>query len=247
MKFDVSIWILQRLAELRVAPPLLGSGHYNNRAFVIQQFIDGSYPDPRWFVEHVSEIARIIRRYQSDGPLRSVMSADKAPSYRQHVARELSTLKERVKKRALPAFISPAFRDGFGRFEEQAENLEKVALVPTHADPNYKNFLLMGDQVFMIDWDAITLSDPLRDVGPLLWWYVPKGKWGEFFDAYGEHLNQNLLDRLYCWTTRESLAVALWLEERGDRTEVHDFLEDFAAAIGHKDNPHRVSDSRWRC
>ncbi|MGH2397215.1 MAG: phosphotransferase [bacterium] len=207
VKFDVSDHLLKRLAELRVAPPLLASGHHGGRPFVIQQFVAGPYPERRWFAEHLSELAAFIRTYQNDERLRALLTAKRDPHYRQHIADELDAMRGQLETASSPIICSDLIRDGFRRLQAQAKVLEEVKLVPTHTDPNRKNFILSGEQFVMIDWDDLFLSDPLRDVGLLLWWYVPKDKWKEFFGAYGQTVDRALLHRLYWWAAQRSLAI----------------------------------------
>jgi len=124
-------------------------------------------------------------------------------------------------------------------FEAQAGYLQEVSLVPTHGDPNRKNFLLLNEQLFMVDWDELIVSDPMRDTGPFLWWHASPQTWGEFFDSYGDPLDNPKLDRLYWWAARQSLQVALWTaNEAGAPRETEAFLEDFKAGVAQQDNPH---------
>jgi thiamine kinase-like enzyme len=111
-------------------------------------------------------------------------------------------------------------------------------MVPAHNDPNNKNFLLAGDRIYIIDWDDIVLSDPLRDTGLLLWWYVPGRKWREFFTTYEQPLNESTLQRIYWWGARASLRVALWYDRKRDEQAVGAFVTDFLAVLNRRQNPH---------
>ncbi len=120
----------------------------------------------------------------------------------------------------------------------QAQSLQPVKLVPVHPDPNTKNMLLVGNVLHTVDWDDIILSDPMRDAGQLLWWYVARKQWDEFFAAYSLPLDGALMRRIYWWAARTSFAIALWHVEHS-----HDcmpFLKDFVAAIHGEGNPHAV-------
>ncbi len=43
----------------------------------------------------------------------------------------------------------------------------------------------------MVDWDDIRLSDPMQDIGLLLWWYVAREYWPAFFQNYGLPIMNN--------------------------------------------------------
>ena len=109
-------------------------------------------------------------------------------------------------------------------------------LVATHGDPNRKN-LILTDGVYLVDWDDLALSDPLRDIGQLLWWYVPRNKWKHFFEHFGLDTD-DAPDGLYWWVAAESLDVAIKLAEGRDHLHAQEFLDDFAAAIEQHANPH---------
>ena len=85
----------------------------------------------------------------------------------------------------------------------------------------------------------VPLSDPLRDSGLLLWWYVKRENWPPFFQAYGLHCDDLLLERLFWWTARTSLAIALW--QVAHKQEPTNFLQDFLAALHREDIPHGAS------
>ena len=90
----------------------------------------------------------------------------------------------------------------------------------------------------MVDWDNLQPSDPMRDAGLLLWWYVSPTQWPIFFQAYGLLLDENLVNRIYWWAARTSFAIALWhVEHEFDCTA---FLQDFLAALNRFDNPRAI-------
>ena len=90
----------------------------------------------------------------------------------------------------------------------------------------------------MVDWDDIRLSDPMQDIGLLLWWYVAQERWQDFFQNYGLPMEHQLTARIFWWAARSSFAIALWhIEHHYDCTP---FLKDFIAAIRKESNPHAV-------
>jgi len=133
---------------------------------------------------------------------------------------------------------TPEVTAAFDTLKVQAKHLQAVELMPIHADPNTKNILLVGDSLLMVDWDDIRLSDPMQDVGLLLWWYVAKGQWQEFFQCYGLAMDEQLEERIFWWTARSSLAIALW--HVAHSFDCEPFLKDFMAAVRKESNPHAV-------
>jgi len=103
-------------------------------------------------------------------------------------------------------------------------------LVPTHGDISPKNFLITSDGPLMVDWDDMALADPMRDLGPLLWWYFPPAEWPGFLERYGTMLSRALNQRIYWWAACISLDVTAGLLEREYREDAEGFLNDFLAA-----------------
>lgn len=242
VKFDVEPKPLKRLGELRVAPALLHGGLYKDRRFVIQQYVAGDYPSREWLQGQLDLVGAFVARYHHDEQLGNLLTPDlKSVGYESSIASEMTDLQRRVAEDGSSLPTTSPFRKIFEKFTAQASDLQGECLVPTHGDPNTKNFLVSGEDLFMIDWDELALADPMRDVGPFLWWYVPRAKWREFFESYGEPLDEKARDRICWWAARQSLHVALWSSHNvGKAGEVKQFLDDFAAAVARRENPHHL-------
>lgn len=241
IKFNVPIAALQRLGEIGVAPRVLASGTSHGQSYIVQEYIAGDYPDWRWFASHLPELAVFTRRYHHDQPLTSLLAANATISYHEHIAQNLAALEKQLQSLQADELHTPEIIFGFDKLKSQANHLHQfhpVPLVPVHPDPNTKNMLLFADTLLMVDWDDIQLSDPMRDIGPLLWWYVSKDQWPLFFAEYGLEMDVNLLERIFWWAARISLAITLWHIEH--QFEYRAFLQDFLAAISMESNPHAV-------
>ena len=241
IKFDVPIAALQRLGEIGVAPRVLASGIAADQPYIIQEYIAGSYPDWRWFASHLPELAAFTRRYHHDQPLTSLLAANTITSYQEHIAQDLATLEKQFHTLQAGELHTPEITSALEKLKSQANHLQPlhpVPLVPVHPDPNTKNMLLFADRLLMVDWDDIQLSDPLRDVGLLLWWYVSKDQWPLFFQMYGLQIDDNLIERIFWWAARTSFAIALWHVEH--HYDCRAFLQDFLAAVNMDSNPHAV-------
>ncbi|MHB8645678.1 MAG: phosphotransferase [Thermomicrobiales bacterium] len=239
LKFDVDGTALSRLAELRVAPALLGCGRANGRQYVIQEYIEGTYPDRAWFSQHLPDLARFITRYHMDEELTRLLAPSNAISYADHLRQKIERLEQGMNHARTVPLRTQQARDGFRQLVRQTRQLQPSPLVATHADPNNTNFRLARDRFYLLDWDDIQLSDPLRDIGLLLWWYVPRAQWSEFFTVYGMALDDAVLHKVYWWSAYASLGVAQWFDEHTqDAARVEAFLLDFSAALNRRDNPH---------
>ena len=235
IKFDVPIEAIQRLSEIQVAPRIVASGLYEGSPYVVQEYINGRYPDWRWFANHLPYLAAFIRCYHSDDQLASLLAQKMTTHYAEHVYVDLSALETRFKSLDADGLHAPEIVRAFDKLKNHAHTLSSDKLVPVHPDPNTKNMLLVDTRLMMVDWDDLQLSDPMRDAGLLLWWYVSPKLWPIFFRAYGLVLDEYLVDRIYWWAARTSFAIALWHEEH--EFDCTDFLQDFIAALNKFDNP----------
>jgi aminoglycoside phosphotransferase (APT) family kinase protein len=95
-----------------------------------------------------------------------------------------------------------------------------VPLVPVHTDPSPANVLVTPDRTYLEDWNGFRLSDPLRDIGLLLWWFVSPERWVAALRRFWlpDAASLAAIDRVYWWSAVTSLRVALWIDRQGCMT-----------------------------
>ncbi|HEX8599258.1 MAG TPA: phosphotransferase [Chloroflexia bacterium] len=237
IKFDVEAPALQRVAELGVAPRVLAAGRHEGRLYIVQEYLEGIRPEREWFSRHLPQLASLIQVYHSDPLLTALLSKGKQIKHAEHIESELKGFETQLaglSDSLHRAELSPLMFE----LRDQARSFEPTNLVPTHADPNFYNFLVAGERIYLLDWDAVSLSDPMRDVGPLLWWYVPPDKWHEFFAALNVQMSDQTAHKVYWWAARQSCMVALLFAGSAYPEYALPFIEDFRAALHGQANPH---------
>lgn len=234
VKFDAPTVAWSRLAEIEATPPMLARGYFAERPYIIQAFWGGQHPIRRWYGAHSNLVASFVRSYHTDEPLRELLHDCSSQSCVEHLWAEIGRIEHTLTKASAKQFSTPRFQHTFALFKAQATSLSRFRFVPIHADPNSANILVRSDQMIMVDWDDVTLSDPMRDIGLLLWWYFPQDSWLEFSRIYGAEFDR---DRIFWWVARQSLEVALYFEQKGKVDMVASFLKDFYHAVGHHENP----------
>ncbi len=185
IKLDAPIAALKRLGEIGAAPRVLASGIADGLPYVVQEYIVGSYPDWRWFAKHLPLLAEFLRRYHTDESLTALLSVNTITGYAEHIAFDLEALEEQFRSLQAAELHTTEIELAFERLKECSKHLQSAALAPIHPDPNTKNMLLSGDgdALVMVDWDDVQLSDPMRDAGLLLWWYVRAAPVGRVFSS----------------------------------------------------------------
>ncbi len=221
IKLDVDGVGLDRLSHIEVAPRLLYHGEQQGRRYIIQQYVEGTHPDRAWCRAHIGEIAQLMRRYHYNRELCDELALVRATDPASHVAEAIKDLK---------AGPHPYAAREIEVLENTAHSAILDELAPVNIDPNPTNFLV-ARRLYMIDWDNITLSDPMKDISMLLWRYVDRDVWNTFFDSYGIDfgvLQQRI--RFYWWLAHGSLVVAQWFTKRGDDREARSYMRDFINA-----------------
>lgn len=196
---------LKRLSTLGIAPKVL----YADRYIIIQEFVEGIHPTLGWISNNYKNFSSLIKRYHSDEVLKSILQENKSSNYEVILVSFLQELRDWEQQ-----------VDNFSENKEAKQHLEKLIdgkptniadpSVPIHADPNITNFILCKEEIFIVDWDDIHLSDPMRDIGQFLWNYVSQDKWEVFFNMYGLKLTSERKYRLFWWISIMKLFVGFW-------------------------------------
>lgn len=230
IKFGVTAPILQRLGEINVAPRLLASGRVNGEPFVVQELVEGVHPDRSWIKGHLEEVAKLITTYHDDKRLTELLSEDQTLDYAKHISSDIYEIEQQVRSSSESESLQGLFLD----LKRLSGTFERTSLVPVHNEPNTTNMLLSPNGLRFIDWDEIVLSDPIRDIGPFLWWYANEDEWAQFFEFCHIMPTDQLRAKVYWFAARASLVVYLW-SIRNARQDSR-FLRDFTDALSMRPN-----------
>lgn len=241
VKFDVNIPPLKRLSKLGLTPKVIATGVVHNENFVIQEFIEGIHPNRLWFESHIAQLARFIKIYHYDKQLIKLLAGNRKFRIQKQIKDDFRNIEEQIDEVALNQYETEIFKNSFNLLKKQGRDFSSINPAVIHADPNLNNILVASDKIYMIDWDNVILSDPLRDIGLILWWYVPKAKWKTFFKYYGLDVNESVYNRLYFWVALRSLVISLWfIINKNDTKAAKEYLRDFYTAVNKQDNPRSI-------
>jgi thiamine kinase-like enzyme len=171
-----------------------------------------------------------MKRYHESTGLKRVLAHGRTSNGVEHAQMELAVLLRKF----------DASRSGIVRNTSTSSGLRLLAImiacipvdvVPTHGDPNPSNFIVANDGIVMVDWDGITLADRWRDISLVLWRYVDRARWREFFSAYGVRFGCVEQERFYWWLAHGALTIAIWFVGRGDQAQAQLHMSDFLSAV----------------
>ncbi|HHW38388.1 MAG TPA: phosphotransferase family protein [Bacillales bacterium] len=89
-----------------------------------------------------------------------------------------------------------------------------------HCDVNHNNWLISdGQELYLIDWDGAMIADPALDLGPLLYWYIPRNNWSDWLHHYGVELTADLERRMKWYVMYQTISSIVWYKSRNEDTE----------------------------
>jgi hypothetical protein len=230
IKFDIVPDCLATLSSLRIAPHLLAYGAHASRPYVIQELVKGVHPTRQWLAVNAAGVARTIKRYHGSTRLMLALAHGRTSNGVKHAQMELAVL---LGKFDASRSVIVRNRSTFSGLRLLAKRIACIPLdvVPTHGDLNPSNLIVASDALVIVDWDGITLSDRWRDISLVLWRYVDRARWREFFNAYGVRFGWTEQERFYWWLAHGALTIAIWFVGRGDQSQAHLHMGDFLSAV----------------
>lgn len=223
--------ILERLSDLGVTPVVLAVGELDGRPYMIQQAVEGRHPDHEWFVANQKRWAAMVSRYLNDSELRRLVSQQRA-FWRLDVPAAAALIEVDLKRssRRSRALRSVEFESAFRRWQSEAATIPSLPMRTIHPDPHVNNYVISEGRPFLLDWDHIDLSDPMRDVGWQIWGGLPANCWPKFLESVEISYNEHSSRAICWWSGFKMLGNALFNDSRNDLTGVRFHLDAFEAA-----------------
>ncbi len=164
-----------------------------------------------------------------------------------HQSNELLEMFLRIGNEPLtPAAIVADLYEQFKRFRHPNPTLEsalaylkaKVAdvthdeMTVCHCDINHNNWIVdENGQLYLIDWDGATISDPALDLGVLLYTYVPEEDWKEWLHHYGIELEPSLRERMDWYVLSQIVSAILSHDRRHEAEQVKKLESELRAFL----------------
>lgn len=110
--------------------------------------------------------------------------------------------------------------------EDHIPNLDSRFFTVVHGDVIHNNWLLSDrDELFLVDWEGAMIADPAIDIGMLLYNYVPKQQWSNWFNTYGVKESMDLNKRMKWYTVIQSIGMIQWYEEQKRFKDMNTWLK----------------------
>ena len=129
--------------------------------------------------------------------------------------------------------ITPVISDLLGRLERAREILPPFDIVtPTHNDLNAGNFMLNGrSELRMIDFETLSLNNPVADIGMFLKWHVPPEQHHALLQAYPLGEPETILQHMGVWAPLRYLNISAHWAARLTRAATHEMWNEAAGNV----------------
>lgn len=226
---ETPLEILSRLSELGVAPPVLASGAHEGRRYVVQRAISGPYPDHDWFAANLPRWAVLVSSYLNDEPLRRMLVS--APAFWRLAVPDAVAMINSQPAPTSEALRDPGLRASLECWRQQSGEIIQLPPRPIHPDPHWHNYVISDGRPYLLDWDHIDLSDPLRDIGSQAWSFLRRSQWPAFLRRVGLPPDDQLDLAIYWWAAFKLISDAWWNDRNGNEGGAEFHAHAFKIAV----------------
>ena len=233
----------QVMAEIGLTPPLLACGQLESgSSIIVQPLIDGRNPSKREYRGQLEKVAAIIHKMHHDARLRETLPPAPSDLHKDAGLRVLNSLRKRWEHyRAQVANVAKFVDRSLDELESQIGQFSMEGLVSSHNDICNANWLFADDgNLYIVDFESMSMDDPAFDLGALLWWYYPPELRGRFLEIARDRYDDEFKFRMRVRMALHCLSITLPRDGSFDRfnpERYEEALVDFRAIMDGRENP----------
>jgi len=233
----------QIMSKLGLSPQIIALGYLEDgTSILVQQRVNGKKPSRKDFHLHLKKFAEGIKKTHNCEDLKQILPKRSSCFYKDVGLEILGKIEQRWKIHELEV---PEYADYVNEkityLKNQIDQFTGDGLVASHNDICNGNWIVSFDgNLYLLDYESMTLDDPALDIGAILWWYYPPELRREFLEIAGYANDKNFSDRMRFRMAVHNLNIIIPREMSFDRFTAGTFgeaLEDFRATIDGKENP----------
>ena len=233
----------QSMSKLGLSPQLIAFGYLEDgTSILVQQRVNGKKPSRKDFHLHLKKFAESIKKTHNCEDLKQNLSKRSSCFYKDVGLEILGEVEKRWKIHELevPEYAEYV-NEKITYLKNQIHQFTGNGLVASHNDICNGNWLVSSDgNLYLLDYESMTLDDPALDIGAILWWYYPPESRGEFLEIAGYTNDENFRNRMRFRMAIHNLNIIIPRKMSFDQFTAETFgeaLEDFRATIDGKENP----------
>lgn len=189
----------------------------NGDVITAQHFLNGRELESQEMAQ--GRVAKLLKKIHESRPLLSMLERLGKVAYKPEIMlADVMSLKDDV-------LVDESIQQAIQFLQSELPHVQHDRWTVCHGDVNHNNWLLSdNDEIYLIDWDGATIADPALDLGPLLYWYVPKNEWVRWLEQYGCELTDDLRLRMKWYVLAHTIISIEWHESKSRFQEMNFWL-----------------------
>jgi len=233
----------QVMSQLGLSPTLIAVGQLEDGiSILVQQRISGRKPTRQDFRQHWRKFAENIRETHQSESLKRVLPKRSSQKHKDVGLEILGEIEARwqLYKAKVPAWTNYV-EQSVQYLEQQVGQFNESGLVASHNDICNGNWLVTPDEnVYLLDYEAMSLDDPAVDLGAILWWYYPPEMHPAFLEVVGYRHDEEFRNRMRIRMAIHNFNISIPRQDSFDQFSAETFdeaLVDFRAVLAGRANP----------
>ncbi len=248
IKLGAEIERYQIMSELGFSPPVIATGFLEEGiTIMVQKYVAGRAPLRRDFQTYLNKFAHIIRATHKNERLKQILPQRTTFSHREAGMEMIKQVEERWQRIKSQVAPSANYVDQkIAYLKEEVSKFSSSGLVASHNDICNGNWLVSNDkEIYLLDYESMSLDDPAFDIGAILWWYYPPEMRKGFLKITGYREDDGFRNRMRIRMAIHNLQIIIPRDNSFDRFFADTFEErliDFRAIVDGKENPQGYKD-----
>src|SRR6266498_3976284 len=215
------------IAEIGLTPSVLVVGQLESGlSIMVQRFITGRSPSQIDYRDQLEKVAAVIHKMQHHPRIKGALN---------HLRQKWNRDKAQIPT------VAEFVENGLEYLNQHVNLFSSAGLVASHNDICNANWLFTSDrEIYIVDFESMSMDDPALDMGALLWWYYPPELRRRFLDILRYPHNDEFKFRMQVRMAMHCLNIILPRVNSFDVFDPGRFsksLRDFKAVLDGKENP----------
>lgn len=231
------------IAETGLTPPVLAFGQLENGlSIIVQPLVTGRKPSQRDYRDQLGKVAELIHRLHNHPQIKRVLQAETSNLHKDAGLRAWNHLRQKWERyKAQVPNVAEFVENSLEDLSQQVNLFSTEGLVASHNDICNANWLFASDgNIYIVDFESMSMDDPALDMGALLWWYYPPELRQRFLEIAGYKYDHEFRFRMQVRMAMHCLNITLPREQSFDSFNPNDYSEtlvDFRAILDGNENP----------
>jgi hypothetical protein len=231
------------MAEIGLTPPVLSVGHLDSRlSIIVQPFVAGRTPSRRDYRDQLERVAALIYKMHHHPRIKGILEPSTSNLHEEAALQVLDRLRQTWERhKAQVPKVAPFVDKSLDELEQQIHRFSTEGLIASHNDICNANWLFASDgNIYVLDFESMSMDDPAFDLGALLWWYYPPRLRQPFLETAGYSYDQEFRFRMRVRMALHCLSITLPREGSFDCFDSGGYEEaliDFRAILEGRENP----------